>query len=369
MTNDELERLAHLLAGELRKAKAGTVTPGREPRSPAPWLPPTIRPVNPPHPTRLEAWSGAAQSLGDIAPVRGGSASPPRHRVETGPLTAAVRAAAAGKGGPAAADRYRKSAADGARVPDRRKGAARSGWRGAQVPIGVSNRHLHLAPEDASRLFGGTDLTVDRNISQPGQYAAAERVAVVGPSGRIEGVRVVGPNRGATQLELASSDARRIGLDPPVVASGHLQSSVGGVKLEGPSGTLHLGAGVIIAGRHLHISQDDARSYGLADGDVVSASCGNGSRRATLHGVLVRSGPTHATELHLDADEALACGVRTGDMAVIVSRDSARSPRSRTLVTERMIEGLAQRGEQVPPGALLTPSARDRAIALGLELP
>lgn len=187
------------------------------------------------------------------------------------------------------------------------------------VPIGVSNRHLHLTAEDVGRLLGaGHALTPDRPITQPGQFAARERIAVVGPKDRIDGVRVVGPARTATQLELALTDCRHLGVTPWVANSGRIAGSPGGVTLEGPAGAVALATGVIVAARHLHCAPADAERWGLADGDWIRVACGLGARRVVFDDLLVRAGPTHATEVHLDTDEAAAAGVRTGDLAEVV---------------------------------------------------
>ena len=191
---------------------------------------------------------------------------------------------------------------------------------GASVLIGVSNRHLHLAPADVTRLLGeGKSLTVDRMITQPGQFAAKERIDVIGPKGKLTGMRVVGPARSATQVELALTDARTLGVAAHLANSGKLTGSVGGVTLVGPAGSVVLAAGVIIAARHLHCAPADANRLGLKDGDWIDVVCGTGSRRVTFEGLLVRAGPAHATEIHLDTDEAAAAGVATGDQAQIVA--------------------------------------------------
>jgi putative phosphotransacetylase len=233
------------------------------------------------------------------------------------------------------------------------------------VSLGVSNRHIHLSADHLRVLFGDRPLTSARALTQPGQFAASEALAVVGPKGRIDAVRVVGPARGETQVELAMSDAVTLGVKPPVAASGALQSSVGGVTLVGPNGRVELSRGVIIAARHLHLAPGDAARWGLRDGDRLDVRCGTGARAVTLHDVLVRSGDGHATELHVDADEARAAGVHTGDPALIIGWRSA-TPRRRALITERDVLRMARAGERLPDGALLTPSARDRARALGL---
>ncbi|HJU90927.1 MAG TPA: phosphate propanoyltransferase, partial [Gemmatimonadaceae bacterium] len=231
--------------------------------------------------------------------------------------------------------------------------------------IGVSNRHVHLSPAHVKALFGTDALSVERTLTQPGQFAAKEAIDVVGPRGRLTRLRVVGPARGETQVELAQSDTREIGVTAPVAASGSLKSSAGGVTLVGPAGSVALDRGVIVAARHLHLSPDDARRWGLRDGDKLDVRVGSGARGAVLHDVLVRSGPGHATELHLDTDEASAVGVKTGDRASIVAWRSTAGGK-RQLLTERDVIELARRQESIPDNALLTPSARDRARALHL---
>ncbi|MGI8496879.1 MAG: PduL/EutD family phosphate acyltransferase [Gemmatimonadaceae bacterium] len=352
MTENELDRLAAMIARSLLAR--------RDPSAPrgAPWLSNPVRPEPSVRGGEAPLWSGAALELGDVAP--GGAGGAPRRRVATGELTNAVRAAAAGRGAPREIGPHGRVTHEG-----------RLRGRGApaiEVKIGVSNHHLHLSASHFKLLFGTDAPTVDRPLTQPGQFAAAESVSVTGPSGRIESVRVVGPARGETQLELSLSDCRRLGISAPVAASGSLTNSVGGVALGGPAGSVALERGVIVAARHLHLSATDAKRWGLRDGDTLDVRCGTDARGLTLHGVLVRSGPTHATELHLDADEALAAGVRSGDVATILTWHSAPA-RRRTLVTERDVLALARAGQTVPAGAILTPSARDRAGALGILPP
>ena len=214
-------------------------------------------------------------------------------------------------------------------------------------------------------MFGGATLTVSRALTQPGQFAAAEMVAAQGPKGTLAKVRVVGPTRGETQLEIAASDAAALGVQPPVAASGSLATSIGGITLVGPAGRVELRRGVIIAARHLHLSAADSKRWGLRDGDRLDIRCGAGARAATLHDVLVRSGDGHATELHLDGDEARAVGVASGDTATVIAWRSP-GPGKRPLVTERDVVRLAREGARVPADAILTPSARDRAAALGI---
>ena len=347
MTEQEIERLAGLIVDALLRKRGGHAA---APSAPA-----------------LPVWSGAAQSLDDVAPATGQASTPrssasasrpPLRRATTAELTNAARAAAAGRGSaPAVAPVGRTT---------HRPNAGGSRSLSIDVPIGVSNRHVHLSPAHARALLGMESPTILRPISQPGQFAAAETVAIIGPKGRIEKVRIVGPARGETQVEIALSDARVLGLDVPVAASGSLAGSVGGVTLKGPAGTVVLDRGVIVAARHLHLAADDASRWGLANGDRLDVRCGDGPRATTFHAVLVRAGKMYATELHLDADEAFAAAVKTGDRARIIAKASADRPRRRSLVTERDVMRLSSEGASLPANAILTPSARDRARALGL---
>ena len=363
MTEQEIERLVALVVEALLR-QAPAVRPDGAPARDGAWLPIPVRPEPPARSTEPPLWSGAAQRLDDVAPgpsAGGSRGSAPAggapRRVSTADLTNAVRAAAAGRA-PA------PEVAPTGRV--RHRGASRLRSLEIDVAVGVSNRHVHLSPEHARQLFGIDQPTVLRPISQPGQFAANETVAVTGPRGSLDAVRVVGPARGETQLEISLSDALRLGIAPPIAASGSLATSIGGVTLQGKHGTVTLSRGVIVAARHLHLASDDAARWGLADGDRLDVRVGEGARASTYHAVLVRAGKQYATELHLDADEAFAAGVKTGDRARIVSA-TPRAPSRPVLITERDVVRIAREGGTLPARALLTPSARDRARALGLE--
>ena len=349
MTNEEVARLVEIVAKKLQAANGD-----------AKWLPTPTRPEPPgdPTPGSLPVWSAASQTLSDIAPVRR-PAGFPKHRPEYAAMVVATRQAAAGHGAspmPAGS----AAGAERAATTQSRK----------EVSIGVSNRHIHVSLRDFEVLFGKNKTpSVQRMISQPGQFAASETVSVVGPKGKLEGVRIVGPARGSTQLELSPSDTRELGITAPVSVSGKLEKSAGGVTIEGPAGKVMLNSGVIIAQRHLHVAPKDGQKLGVADGDKVAIECGPAGRRATLHDVIVRMGPGHATELHLDLDEANAVGVKTGDVAIILSRVSASAAgKRRPLLTERDVAAMASRGEKVNAAGpyLITPAARDRAQALGI---
>ncbi|MFL5560960.1 MAG: PduL/EutD family phosphate acyltransferase [Gemmatimonadaceae bacterium] len=363
MTEQEIERLVTLVVDALLRRPAD-VRPDDAARAAA-WLPIPVRPEPPARSTEPPVWSGAAQRLDDVAPTPGAPSRGPVgaasgssvRRVATGELTNAVRAAAAGRTpAPAVAPVGRT----------RHRVTSRLRSLEIDVAIGVSNRHVHLSSQHARQLFAADQPTVLRPISQPGQFAANETVTVSGPRGKLDAVRVVGPARGETQLEISLSDAFRLGIAPPVAASGSLAESIGGVTLEGTSGQVSLTRGVIVAARHLHLASDDAARWGLADGDRLDVRVGQGARATTYHDVLVRAGGLYATELHLDADVAFAAGVKTGDRARIVSA-VARAPQRPVLITERDVVRIAREGGSLPARALLTPSARDRARSLGLE--
>ncbi len=360
MTEQELDRLAALIAAALTQP-APRVSNPREPAARnEPWLRPPVRPELSTRGGEAPLWSGAAQSLEDIAPREGTREGSPARRISTSELTNVTRAAAAGRGAPLQGAGSAKSANAGQIGRPRARGAAP-----LQVPIGVSNRHIHLSSAHFRELFGRGEPAVHRSITQPGQFAAVERVDVIGPKGKLDAVRIVGPARGETQLEISLADSRRLGVMPPIVASGSLATSVGSVTLSGSAGQVKLARGVIVPARHLHLSAADAKRWGLRDGDRLTIRCGAGPREATFHNVLVRAGDQYATEFHLDTDEAHAAGVQSGDVANVIGWNSPAGA-TRPLVTERDVVALARSGGRLPDNAILTPSARDRARALRL---
>lgn len=171
------------------------------------------------------------------------------------------------------------------------------------VPVGVSNRHVHLSDEHLEILFGaGHKLTKLKDLTQPGEFAAEEKVTLVGPKGAIEGVRVLGPTRKQTQVEISVTDSFRLGIKPPVRDSGNLAGTPG-VELIGPKGSVTLPEGVIIAARHIHINSEEALKYGLENGQKVRVEVG-GERGIIFNNVLIRVSPKYALEFHVDLDEA-----------------------------------------------------------------
>ena len=186
-----------------------------------------------------------------------------------------------------------------------------------QLVLGVSARHAHLSRKDMDTLFGvGSELHVKKPIGQPGQYASEEQIIMETAKGQTK-LRVIGPLRPDTQIELSFTDAMKAGVTAPIRNSGDIAGSAG-AKLIGPAGTMELKEGIIIAARHVHLYPETAEKYGLKDGDIVDIVAGEGTRKTTMHGVLVRAGVKHADEVHIDTDEANACNAKTGDMVDIV---------------------------------------------------
>lgn len=186
-----------------------------------------------------------------------------------------------------------------------------------RLPIALSNRHLHLSKDDISTLFGeGYELVKMKDLSQPGQYAAEEKVDIVGPKGTIKGVRVLGPARPKTQIEISLTDSFILGINPPVRDSGDLANSPG-VKITGPKGEVMLNEGVIIASRHIHMHTTDAEKFGVTDKQRVKVRT-FGDRGLLFDNVLVRVHPTYALEMHVDVDEGNAAAVKNGDLVELI---------------------------------------------------
>jgi len=185
------------------------------------------------------------------------------------------------------------------------------------IPVGVSARHIHLSPIHAERLFGDKyQFTVIKPLSQPGQYAVEETVAIVGPKGRFDKVRILGPVRGRTQVEISRTDAFSIGVNPPVRESGDIYATPG-LTIVGPKGEVKLEQGVIVAARHIHFHTSDAIAFGVTDKQMLTVRL-NGERPLVMEQVIARVSDTYALAMHIDTDEANAAGVRTGDTAVII---------------------------------------------------
>jgi putative phosphotransacetylase len=186
-----------------------------------------------------------------------------------------------------------------------------------EIPVGISVRHVHVSQADLEHLYGrGHQLTKLRDLRQPGEYAAQEVVALVGPKMRtLENVRILGPCRDQTQVELARTDAIILGLNPPVRRSGDLAGS-SPISLVGPKGVLTLPEGCIIANRHMHMGPEDARRFGVKDNDIVSVEV-SGDKGLVFHHVQVRVREGWVLEMHLDTDDANAACITCGAQARI----------------------------------------------------
>lgn len=186
------------------------------------------------------------------------------------------------------------------------------------IPVGISNRHIHLTREHVDILFGkGYQLNVQKELSQPGQYACKETLTIIGPSLRpIENVRVLGPERRASQVEISKTDSYTLKVKPPVRESGNIAGS-SPITIVGPCGVVTLKEGCIIANRHIHMSPSDGARYGVKDGDTVTVDA-IGTRRTRFYDVQVRVSDAFRLEMHLDTDDANAVGLANGSKVKIV---------------------------------------------------
>lgn len=188
---------------------------------------------------------------------------------------------------------------------------------GYKVKVGLSNKHLHLQKEHVAVLFGADhQLTKFKDLVQPDQFACEEKVDIVGPKGTLKGVRVLGPERPETQVEISMTDARTIGIKAPIRESGKLDGTPG-CKLVGPCGEVELDHGVIVALRHIHLSPEEAAEAGVKDKDWVSVKI-EGERGLIFDNVLIRSGSAHKAECHFDTDEGNAAGCGPDAVAEII---------------------------------------------------
>ncbi|MSG11448.1 phosphate propanoyltransferase [Escherichia coli] len=193
--------------------------------------------------------------------------------------------------------------------------------RDRPIPLGVSNRHIHLNAEDYARLFPGHPISEKKGLLQPGQYAAEQTVTLVGPKGQLKNVRLLGPLRSTSQVEISRTDARTLGIAAPLRMSGNLKGTPG-IRLVSPFGELELTSGVIVAQRHIHMSPLDALILRVAHGNSVSVAIEGTDRRLIFDNVAVRVSPDMRLEMHIDTDEANAAGADDPNAFV-------------TLVTER----------------------------------
>lgn len=175
------------------------------------------------------------------------------------------------------------------------------------IPLGISNRHIHLSAQDFAHLFPGQSISVKKALMQPDQYAAEQTLTLVGPKGKLEKVRLLGPLRSASQVEVSRTDARTLGITAPLRMSGNLQGTPG-VRLVSPFAELEITSGVIVAQRHIHMSPLDALILNVSHGDKVSVAIKGDERRLIFDNVAVRVSPDMRLEMHIDTDEANAAG-------------------------------------------------------------
>lgn len=186
-----------------------------------------------------------------------------------------------------------------------------------EIPVGVSNRHVHLSQADLNILFGESyQLTKLKDLSQPGQYACKETITICGPKGAIEKVRILGPVRSKTQVEVLAGDSFKLGVVSQVKMSGDLNGTPG-ITLIGPKGSVQIQEGVIVAQRHIHMSLKDAEFFGVHDGQIVSIKV-DGLRGGIYDNVVIRANNSSALECHIDIEEANAMNINNQSKIKIV---------------------------------------------------
>ncbi|MFW0862428.1 MAG: phosphate propanoyltransferase [Candidatus Komeilibacteria bacterium] len=190
-----------------------------------------------------------------------------------------------------------------------------------EVLVEVSARHIHVTAEDFKILFNKDELTKYSDLSQPGHFAAVEQVKLIGEKGEIDNVRILGPFRSKTQVELSKTDCYALGVEAPLRLSGDLENS-GHIKVVGPAGEIQLNSGVIVALRHLHISTTKAEEWGLKDGQIISVRVADGDKGdikdMTFDEIVVRTGKDFKASVHIDTDEANAANINKSTTGIIV---------------------------------------------------
>ena len=187
-----------------------------------------------------------------------------------------------------------------------------------EILVETSARHIHLSKEAVEVLFGaGYELTKKKDLSQPGQYACKEILTLVGPSMRaIEGVRVLGPLRKTSQVEISMTDSYTLKVKPPVRESGKTEGSAP-ITIIGPKGVVTLNEGCIIANRHIHMSPSDAAAFGVKDGDYIDIDAFSGTRKTRWFDVQIRVNENFRLEMHVDTDDANAVGLKNGSKVTV----------------------------------------------------
>ena len=258
-----------------------------------------------------------------------------------------------------------------------------------KIPVGISNRHIHLSPADLKMLFGADhELTCKKALSQEGEFAAEETVTLVGPKGVLRNVRVLGPVRKTTQVELSRTDGFSLGVALPIRDSGNIKGTPG-ITIVGTVGSITLQQGVICAARHVHMNQEEAKCFGVSDGDRVVLETA-GERGTLFKNVLVRVQPKFHLELHIDTDEANAAGLKNGDAVSLLRhapQQAAAVERIQPCPTVKEVPAAANSKKRVLDaaavriaaaegkcrleaglGTIITPLAWDTAREVGMEI-
>jgi len=253
----------------------------------------------------------------------------------------------------------------------------------SEVPIAVSARHVHLSEHDLAVLFGPSHtLTKLKELSQPNQFAAEETVTIAGPKGSISKVRVLGPARKLTQVEVSQTDAFALGLKPPLRQSGDIVGS-SAVTIIGPKGSLYLEEGLIIAQSHIHMSPDDSEQFGVINGQYVQIKAET-ERPMTFDKVLVRVSPSYRLEMHIDTDEANTGFIKTGQPGKLIIDGQSVAPITATpeipvpkvkssvfegkLLTQLDVENSSASVIRVRKSTIVTPLARDKSRDLNKKI-
>ncbi|PID16129.1 acetate kinase [Sporosarcina sp. P34] len=258
------------------------------------------------------------------------------------------------------------------------------------VPIAVSARHVHLQPEHVEVLFGaGYELTQRSELSQPGQFAANETVMIAGPKSSIERVRILGPVRKATQVEVSFTDAMKLGVKPPLRESGNIEGSAP-ITLIGPKGSVHIDQGLIIAQAHIHMAPADATRFGVEDGEYVTVEA-DGVRSISFRNVRIRVNERYRLEMHIDTDEANAGFISQGSIGRLVKSGDAKEAAPVQATTETVktptpvnvqetfeftkkllsaedVSEISEKEIVINKGTIVTALARDTARELGKKI-
>ena len=191
------------------------------------------------------------------------------------------------------------------------------------IPTGISVRHIHLERRHVEALFGpGYQLTFRKALSQPGQFAVEETLDIIGPKGTIKNVRSLGPERPDTQIEVAYSDARKLGVKAPVRASGDIEGTPG-ICLSGPAGIVNVEKGVIIADRHIHMTPEDAARFGVSDGELVAVKI-EGVKSGIMENVIIRVSDRYRLDFHIDTDDGNAFMMSQGQEVTLIKKQDGQ---------------------------------------------